>query len=190
MTKETMNKIIEKSAKVIKLILKGSIAIGSIVILGKLNEELEKYGVRIDKTTDGGVTINAGGKKKFESKPVTNIYNPNKGIEFDSADARQMAIIELMLSAEKQYSNSVKLSVMNDIYNIAVTGSGGTRLVAIRAINRIARSSHSIEVMNMASILTGKIGTYKDPEPVEDKHEEKDQTENSGESEKEASENE
>lgn len=166
-----VNDLKVKAEKIGGIILKGVAAIGMISLLGKVNDELSKYGVHVGYSTDGGLDIKAGGKKQPQAEKKPPQHDNPKTIMFNSNSVQERSIIDLMYAAERTYSDSTKRSNAESIFNIAMAGDDDTKLVAIQALSRIARSTYSDGVKNYVSSAISDIGTSKQ-KPEEEKADE------------------
>lgn len=143
------------------ILLKGVIAVGTIALLGKVNDELDKYGVHVGYSTDGGLDIKAGGKKPAPPAEKKPKRDDPKNIQFNSSSVPQRSIINLMYAAEGTYSESTKRRNAESITNIALAGDDDTKLVAIQALTRIARGTYSDAIRNYVSSAIADIGSAK-----------------------------
>ena len=126
--------------KVGKTAVKIALAVGSMLILTKIDDELSKHGVNVRYSPFGGFDIRTDGYHDTEESP--KIYD-TKHVRFNASTVSERSIAEIYRSSTKTYSNDVKLKCAKRIYDIAVGGDGNTRLVAIQALGRIADSTYS-----------------------------------------------
>lgn len=126
-----------------KMAVKAGIAIGSIYILSKVNDELGKFGLNIGCSVGNGngIDIHPGDIPKYNTKSV----------EFNANSVTERSIAELLHAAWKTYSTNSKLECAKRIYNIALSGDDKAKLVAIQALGRIADDSYSTELKNYVS---------------------------------------
>ena len=124
-----------------KMAVKAGLAIGSVYILSKVNNELNKIGLNIGCSVGNGIDIRPGDIPKYNTKSV----------EFDQNSVTERSIVELFLTAGKTYSTNSKLECAKRIYNIARSSDDDTKLVAIQALGRIADDSYSTQLKNYVS---------------------------------------
>lgn len=160
----------EKAEKVWPLIMKGALSVGAIVLLGKLNDELDKYGVHIGLTPDGGLNLKTDGHGKSTNQERREVeersrrlYNSNS-IMFHPSSVQEKSIIELMHTGLDSYAATTKLQSAKNIYEIASSGNKDTKLVAIQALSGISKSSYSSEVKNYISRAITNLGMLGEEE--------------------------
>lgn len=121
-----------------KMALKCGLAIGSIYILSKVNDELGKFGLNIGCSVGNEIDINHGDIQKYNTR----------NLEFNANSVVERSIAELLHAAWKTYSTNSKLECAKRIYNIALSGDDEAKLVAIQALGRIADDSYSVQLKN------------------------------------------
>ena len=129
--------------KVGKTAVKVALAVGSMIALAALDNELSKHGINVKYSPLGGIDIRTDFCRNAEEKPKT--YN-TKYVEFNPNSVFERSIAEIYRSAAKTYSNDIKLKCAKRIYDIAVSGDSSSRLVAIKALGRIADNTYSNEI--------------------------------------------
>ena len=124
-----------------KMAVKVGLAVGSVYILSKANDELGKFGLNIGCSVGNGFDIHPGDIPKYNTKSV----------EFNANSVTERSIAELLHASWKTYSTNSKLECAKRIYNIALSGDDRTKLVAIQALGRIADDSYSTQLKNYVS---------------------------------------
>ena len=141
--------------KVGKAVLKGSLAIAAVAIVGLINNELGQFGVKVD--YDGN-DIHIGTKNSDPKKPEA----PKKPKTLDELSFKQtpsnIAILSISHSAQNTYSNSIKIDAAKKIFDIASAGDSETVTCGIDALRRISRSTYSNNVNSYCTELIGKLG--------------------------------
>ena len=168
MDQEKLQKLTDTGVKIAKVILKAGIAIGSVALLGKANEELGKYGLNIGYTADGGIDIKPT-KKPEPEKPKEPVTYDTKKLHFNSSSAQERAIAEIYLAASASYSNDTKIKAARRIFTIGANGDESTQLTAIQALGRLGDSSYSNQVKDY---VNNAIADLAEIEPKSEKPEE------------------
>ena len=130
--------------KIGKMAVKIGLAIGSVYILSKANDELGKMGLNIGFNSNGDVAIHT------DKQPEVKEYSM-KHVRFDPDSLSERSIAEIYRASCRTYSSDEKLKYAKRIYDIAHSGDTNAKLVAIQALGRISDSTYTSSVKEYVS---------------------------------------
>lgn len=135
-----------------KMVVKVGLAIGSVYILSKANDELGKLGLNIGFNPNGDIAIHT------DKQPEVKEYSM-KHVRFDPDSIHERSIAEIYRASCKTYSNDEKLTCAKRIHDIAIAGDTNAKLVAIQALGRISDNTYSNSVKDYASKAIAELAT-------------------------------
>ena len=148
-------KFMEGFVKVGKIVLKAALAIGSVAILSKINDELGQLGIKVD-LNGGDISVET---KKKDEKKASSATKAKTIDELTWPKTPQvLAIISLSESANQSYSNSVKTDAASKIFDIASNGDLTAVECGISRLRSIANQSYSNAVKQHCTDLICKLG--------------------------------